>query len=65
MAGREILFEMSRIGAQIKVVAIDAATGTEAGVVGPASVPLQALKQQAVNRLTWVLKRKAAQPRPR
>jgi hypothetical protein len=65
MSGREVLFEMSRIGAQIKVVAIDATTGTEVAVVGPASLPLQALKQQAVNRLTYVLKRKAAQPPPR
>lgn len=59
MADREVLFEMSRVGAYMKVVAVDAETGTEVSIVGPATAPPAALKQQAVNRLIFVLKRKA------
>ena len=59
MSGREVLFEMTRVGAYMKVVAIDAQTGTEVSIVGPATAPPEALKRQAVNRLIFVLKRKA------
>lgn len=59
MAYREVLFEFSRVGSYVKVVAVDAETGTEVSIVGPASAPEAALKQQAVNRLLFVLKRKA------
>jgi hypothetical protein len=46
MSGRrEVLFEMSRVGAYMKVVAVDAETGTEVSIVGPASAPQEALKQ--------------------
>lgn len=58
MANREVLFEMTRVGAYMKVVAVDAETGTEVSIVGPANAPEAALKQQAVNRLLFVLKRK-------
>ena len=34
---REVYFEFIAIGATVKVVAIDAATGTEVTVVGPAN----------------------------
>jgi hypothetical protein len=59
MSGREILFEMSKVGAYMKVVAVDALTGTEISIVGPATAPPAVLKQQAVNRLMFVLRRKA------
>jgi len=59
-AGREVLFEMSRVGAYVKVTAVDAQTGTEISIAGAASAPVEALKQQALNRLLFVLKRKAA-----
>jgi len=58
MSEREVLFEMSRVGAYVKVVAVDAKTGTEISIVGPASAPPEVLKRQAVNRLLFVLKRK-------
>ena len=32
---REVYFEFTAIGATVKVVAIDAATGTEVSVIGP------------------------------
>ena len=60
MGDREVLFEMTRVGSYMKVVAVDAATGTEVTISGPASAPVEALKRQAVNRLLFVLKRKAA-----
>lgn len=60
MAEREVLFEMTRIGTYMKVVAVDAATGTEVSIAGPATAPIEALKRQALNRLIFVLKRKAA-----
>ncbi len=60
MSEREVLFEMTRIGTYMKVVAVDAETGTEVSIAGPASAPIEALKRQAVNRLIFVLKRKAA-----
>jgi hypothetical protein len=58
--GREVLFEMSRVGAYVKVTAVDAQTGVEISIAGAASAPVEALKQQALNRLLFVLKRKAA-----
>ena len=58
MSEREVLFEMSKVGAYMKVVAVDARTGTEVSIVGPANAPVEQLKRQAVNRLIWVLKRK-------
>ena len=58
MSEREVLFEMSKVGAYMKVVAVDAKTGTEVSIVGPANAPVEHLKRQAVNRLAWVLKRK-------
>jgi hypothetical protein len=59
MSEREVLFEMSRTGAYMKVVAVDAKTGTEISIVGPATAPPEVLKRQAINRLLFVLKRKA------
>ena len=58
MAEREVLFEMSRVGAYMKIVAIDAQTGTEISIMGPANAPQEALKRQALNRLIFVLKRR-------
>ena len=59
MGDREVLFEMMRVGNYMKVVAVDAATGTEVSISGPASAPVEALKRQALNRLIFVLRRKA------
>ena len=58
MSEREVLFEMSKVGNYMKVVAVDARTGTEVYIVGPANAPVEQLKRQAVNRLIWVLNRK-------
>jgi hypothetical protein len=59
MSDREVLFEMSRVGAYVKVAAVDVETGTEISIVGPATASPEVLKRQAINRLLFVLKRKA------
>ena len=35
----EVYFEFTRVGASVKVAAIDGATGIEVAVVGPAAAP--------------------------
>ena len=47
----EVLFEFTRIGAQQRVSAIDAATGTEVVIVAPANAPRSQVQQIAVAKL--------------
>ena len=51
---REILFEFVTLGTSVKVTAIDAATGVEACIVGPASSPRAALESAALQKLRYV-----------
>ncbi len=53
--GREILIEFVVQGSSVKVTAIDAATGTEASIVGPSSAARQALEAAAVRKLNFLL----------
>ena len=48
---REVYFEFTAIGAVVKVVAIDAATGTEVSVMGPASAAQSDLERLALGKL--------------
>jgi hypothetical protein len=48
---REVFFEFTAIGSAVKVVAIDAATGTEVSVIGPASAAQADLEQLALGKL--------------
>ncbi|MDH3594651.1 MAG: hypothetical protein OEU09_01050 [Rhodospirillales bacterium] len=58
MAGyRETLFEFHRVGAYVKVSAVDPVTLTEVSIVGDPSAGETALKQAADRKLTYVLKR--------
>jgi len=57
--GGEILFEFQRVGSYLKVMAIDAQTGQEVSVAGPASGSLELLKRTAMNKLRFVQKRDA------
>ncbi|MDH3966231.1 MAG: hypothetical protein OEU56_04320 [Rhodospirillales bacterium] len=58
MAGyRETLFEFHRVGAYVKVSAVDPVTLTEVSIVGDPSAGETALKQAADQKLTYVLKR--------
>lgn len=61
MAGeREVYFEMARIGAYLKVTAIDSVTGVEVSVVGPATGSQAQLRATALKKLNYVLSKRAA-----
>ena len=49
--GREVLFEFTAVGAVLKVAAIDAATGIEVTVMGPASASRADLRKLALAKL--------------
>ena len=55
----EVFVEFVVQGNVVKATAIDAATGTEASIVGPASAGRQALAQAAARKLQYVLTKKA------
>lgn len=48
---REVYFEFTQVGASVKVAAIDAATGTEVVVVGPATAAPADLERLALAKL--------------
>jgi hypothetical protein len=53
--GRDILFEFTQIGPQVRVAAIDAVTGAEAIVIGPANAARTDLKRLAARKLARLL----------
>ncbi len=59
---REVYFEFTVIGSAVKVVAIDAVTGTEVSVMGPASAAQADLEQLALGKLKARLAREASKP---
>ncbi len=59
--GREILIEIVTIGAYAKVVAIDAATGTEISTTGPADADRSTLEAAAIRKLQFVLNKQRAE----
>jgi hypothetical protein len=50
-AGGEVYFEFTAIGRTVKVSALDAATGIEVSVVGPASASQADLQRLALQKL--------------
>ncbi len=54
---REVLFEFTAVGSAVKVIAIDAATGIEVTVVGPASAARFDLQRLALAKLRTRLNR--------
>ena len=58
-APREVYFEFTAIGATVKVSAIDAATGTEVSIMGPASALQADLERLALQKLKARLAREA------
>ena len=58
LAGREIIFEFFPIGAFVKVTAMDTKTMTEVSIQGARSAPETTLRQNALKRLEYVMKRK-------
>ncbi len=57
----DVIVEFQRIGNSVKVTAVDARTGTEASIVGPASAGEATLTQNAVRKLAYVLQKQAQQ----
>jgi hypothetical protein len=47
----EVYFELTKVGGSMKVVAIDAATGVEVTVIGPATAAPSHLRQLALAKL--------------
>lgn len=60
MSDDGLLYEFRRIGASVKVTAIDPTTGREVSIVGPASAGERALADAAAKKLRYVLSRDAA-----
>ena len=51
-----VYFEFTPVGSSVKVVAIDAATGTEVSVIGPARAQQADLQRLALQKLRARLK---------
>jgi Domain of unknown function (DUF6898) len=62
-AEREVLFEFRRVGAAVKVTAVDAATGTEVSLVGDPAAGEAALKRLAKQKLDYVMAKQAKDAR--
>ncbi len=58
---RETYVEFHQIGAFMKATAIDAATGIEATIVGPANAGETVLRNNALRKLEAVLRKRAAE----
>ena len=56
--GREVYFEFTAIGRTVKVSAIDAATGLEVSMVGPATASQADLQHLALQKLKAQLSRR-------
>jgi hypothetical protein len=49
--GNEVYFELTQVGASVKVVAIDGGSGIEVSVVGPANAARSDLERLALAKL--------------
>lgn len=63
MAKREILFEFVRMGAYMKVSAIDTLSNTEVSIVGPPSAGETMLKATVLKKLEYVIEKKQREGR--
>jgi hypothetical protein len=60
MAGeREVIFEFLRVGASVKVTAVDVATGIEVSIVGAPSAGEAAMKRLAKQKLDYMIAKRA------
>ena len=57
--GKEVYFEMTRVGGAVRVAAIDGATGIEVTIMGPASALQSDLQQLALAKLKVRLAKQA------
>ncbi len=58
LEGREVYVELHRIGQIVKATAMDTQTLTEVVTQGPVSAGEKALKEAAIRRLEYVLRKK-------
>ena len=58
MNNREVIIEFVPVGSLVKVVAMDTKTLTEVSISGPKTTPQQMLKNNAIKRLEYVLRKK-------
>lgn len=58
LKNREVIIEFVPVGMLVKVVAMDTASLTEISISGPKATPQQMLKNNALKRLEYVLKKK-------
>ncbi|HPF78914.1 MAG TPA: hypothetical protein PLF01_06430 [Alphaproteobacteria bacterium] len=58
LAGREVIIEFFPVGQVVKVSAMDVATLTEISIQGPKSAGEETLKNNAIKRLEYVLRKK-------
>lgn len=58
LKGREVYLEFHRFGATVKVTAMDTLSMTEIVIQGPPSAGEAALKDAALRRLEYVLRKK-------
>lgn len=58
-AEREVIFEFLRVGAALKITAIDAATGTEVSMVGDPNAGQETLRRLAAQKLAYVMRKQA------
>ncbi|MDG3441519.1 DUF6898 family protein [Nitrospirillum amazonense] len=64
MAGNdEVYVEYHRIGQIVKATAIDANTGVEVSIQGPANLPQEHLRRVVVAKLRYVLAKRRNKPR--
>ena len=57
-SGKEILLELYRFGNLVKLTAVDPETLIEVSIVGDPAAGEQALKQAAINKLEYVLRKR-------
>ena len=53
--GRDVIFEFIRVGAGVKVTAVDTQSGIEASIVGDPAAGETALRRLAQRKLDYVL----------
>ncbi len=62
----EVIIEFYRVGAFVKVSAVDVATSTEVSIMGPANAGEETLTRVVMRKLEYVLKRQRKDaPAPR
>jgi hypothetical protein len=64
-AGREIILEFQRLGNAVKVTATDPDSLIEVSIMGPARSSEAELRRAALDKLEYVLKKRAKGPGPR